>query len=74
MNENHDLFLIFIVGMGTVFIVLWIVVVLGQLMIRLTNISSMDEKKEEKILKAVVSKITLNKGELISFERINKTK
>lgn len=74
MNDNHDLILIFTVGMGTVFFVLWIVVVLGQLMIRLTNISSIDEKKEDKILKAVVSKITLNKGELISFERINKTK
>jgi Na+-transporting methylmalonyl-CoA/oxaloacetate decarboxylase gamma subunit len=74
MDSQHDIYVIFLIGMSTVLLVLGLVVLLGQLVIKLTNLFSAEENKEERIIKEVVSKITEGKGELISFESITKTK
>ncbi|MEY2905508.1 MAG: hypothetical protein RJA52_1524 [Bacteroidota bacterium] len=74
MENQIEIYLIFAIGMGTVFLVLGLVVFLGQGVIKFSNLLGEEVKKEEKILRAVVSKISDGKGELISFERIDKTK
>lgn len=74
MENQIEIYLIFVIGMGTVFLVLGLVVFLGQGVIKFSNLLGEEVKKEEKILRAVVSKISDGKGELISFERIDKTK
>lgn len=74
MENELDIFLIFSVGIGTVFVVLGLVVLLGQSIVKISNLFGAEVQKEEKIIKAIISKISDGKGELISFEKIAKTK
>jgi Na+-transporting methylmalonyl-CoA/oxaloacetate decarboxylase gamma subunit len=74
MENELNIFLVLAIGMGTVFVVLGLVVFLGQTIIKLSNLFGAEVQKEEKIIKAIISKISDGKGELISFEKIAKTK
>ena len=74
MENELNIFLILAIGMGTVFVVLGLVVFLGQTIIKISNLFGAEVQKEEKIIKAIISKISDGKGELISFEKIAKTK
>lgn len=74
MENELNIFLVLAIGMGTVFVVLGLVVFLGQTIIKISNLFGAEVQKEEKIIKAIISKISDGKGELISFEKIAKTK
>lgn len=74
MENELNIFLVLAIGMGTVFVVLGLVVLLGQTIIKISNLFGAEVQKEEKIIKAIISKISEGKGELISFEKIAKTK
>lgn len=74
MENELNIFLVLAIGMGTVFVVLGLVVFLGQTIIKISNLFGAEVQKEEKIIKAIISKISDGKGELISFEKMAKTK